>query len=172
MQAILWRDPGVRLTWQRALPGKQSTRPSRPIRRLRPASLSRRFSLEVPPCWRKPSLARSTPATNCFFLLGLRRSQRPPDPLHPFGHEQGDLLLFPPGRGLYFRPGRATQCLPRDLALRHPQPSPHLGWNYALLALAAAFELYSRCISYRELLLSKDPDKTTWQVPKTLMRGL
>jgi hypothetical protein len=39
--------------------------------------------------------------------------------------------------------------------LRHLQPSLHLGWNYALLALAAAFELYSWRISYRELLLSK-----------------
>jgi cation diffusion facilitator family transporter len=47
--------------------------------------------------------------------------------------------------------------------LRHPQPSLHLGWNYALLALAAAFELYSWRISYRELLLSKDPDETIWQ---------
>jgi Co/Zn/Cd efflux system component len=39
----------------------------------------------------------------------------------------------------------------------------HLGWNYSLLALAAAFELFSWRISYRELLLSKDPDETIWQ---------
>ena len=47
--------------------------------------------------------------------------------------------------------------------LRHPQPSLHLGWNQALLALAAAFELYSWRISYRELLLNKDSDETIWQ---------
>ena len=47
--------------------------------------------------------------------------------------------------------------------LLHPQPSLHLGWNYSVLALAAAFELFSWRISYRELLLSKDPDETIWQ---------
>jgi hypothetical protein len=76
---------------------------------------------------------------------------------------QGALLLFPPGRGLYFRRGRAAHRLPRDVATSPPPTSLHLGWNCALLALAAAFELYSGHISYRELLLSRGPGETIWQ---------
>ena len=107
-----------------------------------------------------------------LLLLGLRRSQRPPDPLHPFGH--GKVIYFYSLLvAVYiFAVGALLTVYQGISRLRHPQPSPHLGWNYARLALAAAFELYSWCISYRELLLSKDPDKTIWQVPKTLMRGL
>jgi hypothetical protein len=35
--------------------------------------------------------------------------------------------------------------------LRKPQIPDHPGWNYAVLAIAAAFEFYSWRISYREL---------------------
>jgi cation diffusion facilitator family transporter len=46
--------------------------------------------------------------------------------------------------------------------LRHPEPVSHIWWNYAVLGLAAAFDLYSWKISYRELLARKDPDESTW----------
>ena len=104
-----------------------------------------------------------------LLLLGLRRSQRPPDPLHPFGHGKVIYFYSLPVAVYIFAVGALLTLYQGISRLRHPQPSPHLGWNYVLLALAAAFELYSWCISYRELLLSKDPDKTIWQVPKTLM---
>jgi cation diffusion facilitator family transporter len=98
-----------------------------------------------------------------LLLLGLKRSQRPPDPLHPFGH--GKVLYFYSLLvAVYiFAVGALLTVYQGIWRLRHPQPSLHLGWNYALLALAAAFELYSWRISYRELLLSKDPDETIWQ---------
>src|ERR1700680_5004550 len=41
-------------------------------------------------------------------------------PATSFRARQGALLLFPPGRGLYFRRGRTAHCLPRDLATSPP----------------------------------------------------
>jgi len=38
-----------------------------------------------------------------------------------------------------------------------------VGWNYAVLAGAAAFELYSWCVSYRELRRRKDPDESVFE---------
>jgi cation diffusion facilitator family transporter len=46
--------------------------------------------------------------------------------------------------------------------LQHPQPATHLAWNYAVLAFAAALDLYSWFISYRELLARKHPNESTW----------
>jgi cation diffusion facilitator family transporter len=97
-----------------------------------------------------------------LLLVGMKRSVRPPDPLHPYGH--GKVLyfysllvavyIFGFGGGLAIYQGISH--------LRHPESSTHIGWNYAVLAVAAAFEFYSWQISYRELLSRKDPAETTW----------
>jgi hypothetical protein len=98
-----------------------------------------------------------------LLLLRLKRSQRSPDPLHPFGH--GKVLYFYslPVAVYIFAVGALLSVCQGISRLRHPQPSLYFGGNYALLALAAAFELYSWRISYLELLLPKDPDETIWQ---------
>jgi cation diffusion facilitator family transporter len=97
-----------------------------------------------------------------LLLLGMRRSRRPPDALHPFGH--GKLLyfysllvavyIFGVGGGLAFYEGIHH--------LRHPEPSTHVIWNYCVLAFAAVLDSYSWVVSYRELLARKDPDESTW----------
>jgi cation diffusion facilitator family transporter len=46
--------------------------------------------------------------------------------------------------------------------LRNSQIPDHPGWDYAVLAFAAAFEFYSWLVSYRELRSQKDPDESTW----------
>lgn len=46
--------------------------------------------------------------------------------------------------------------------LQHPQPADHPGWNYAVLAVAAAFEFFSWRISYRELNRRKERDESIW----------
>src|SRR5262245_57741932 len=97
-----------------------------------------------------------------LLLIGIKRSARPPDTLHPFGH--GKLLyfyallvavyIFGVGGGLAVHEGISR--------LRHPSLSGHPLWNYTVLFLAACFEGYSWRISYRELLLRKDPDENVW----------
>ena len=46
--------------------------------------------------------------------------------------------------------------------LRDPVLSQHPGWNYAVLAVTASFELYSWRISFRELVRRKEPNESTW----------
>jgi cation diffusion facilitator family transporter len=97
-----------------------------------------------------------------LLLLGMRRSRRPPDALHPFGH--GKLLyfysllvavyIFAVGGGLAFYEG--------ILRLRHLAPSAHLTWNYCVLALAAVLDFYYWIFYYSELLARKDPEESTW----------
>lgn len=97
-----------------------------------------------------------------LLLIGLQRSLRPPDTLHPFGH--GKVLyfysllvavyIFSIGGGLALHQGVSH--------LRHPMPTEHVGWNYIVLALAFAFDFYSWRISYQELKAGKDPDETMW----------
>jgi cation diffusion facilitator family transporter len=95
-----------------------------------------------------------------LLLLGIKRSARPADPLHPFGH--GKVLyfysllvavyIFALGGGLAVHQGVSR--------IRHPVLPENVGWNYVVLAGAAAFEYYSWRISYRELRRRKDPDES------------
>lgn len=97
-----------------------------------------------------------------LLLLGIKRSARPPDALHPYGH--GKVLyfysllvavyIFGVGGGLAVHEGISH--------LRNPHLPSHPGWNYAVLALAVAFDFYSWVISYRELRSRKDPNESMW----------
>lgn len=97
-----------------------------------------------------------------LLLLGIKRSARPPDSLHPYGH--GKVLyfysllvavyIFGVGGGLAVYEGISH--------LKHPEIPTHPGWSYAVLALAAVFDFYSWRISYRELRSRKDPNESTW----------
>jgi len=97
-----------------------------------------------------------------LLLWGMKRSQRPPDPLHPFGHGKA-LYFYSLLVAVYiFGVGGAWTIYQGISRLRHPIPPEYRVWNYVVLALAAIFELYSWTISYRELLRRKDPDESTW----------
>ena len=84
-----------------------------------------------------------------LLLLGMRRSARPADALHPFGHGKAlyfysllvAVYIFAFGGGLSIYEGMSR--------LRHPILPEHVMWNYLVLAGAAAFEFYSWQISYR-----------------------
>ncbi len=97
-----------------------------------------------------------------LLLVGMKRSSRPPDELHPYGHGKAlyfysllvAVYIFGVGGGLAVHHGITH--------LRNSEVSTHPGWNYAVLGFAAAFEFYSWLISYRELRSRKDPDESTW----------
>src|SRR6266702_2996352 len=97
-----------------------------------------------------------------LLSVGLKRSGRPPSPLHPFGHGKAlyfySLLVaiytFGLGGGLAIHHGVSR--------LRHPESTMHISWNYAVLAFSAAFDFYSWRMSYLELRAHKKRGDSLW----------
>jgi cation diffusion facilitator family transporter len=98
-----------------------------------------------------------------LLVYGMKRSQRPPDELHPFGHGKAlyfysllvAVYIFGIGGGLAIFQGIGH--------LKHPPALDKPLWNYVVLAIALVFDLYSWKISYRELMAGQKPDMTTWR---------
>jgi cation diffusion facilitator family transporter len=92
-----------------------------------------------------------------LLLLGLRRSQQPPDEVHPFGHGKElyfwglivGILLFGVGGGMALFEG--------VMHLLNPRPLEDPFWAYLVLAVAAVFESGSLTIATRELLRRRGP---------------
>jgi cation diffusion facilitator family transporter len=90
-------------------------------------------------------------ANQGLLLVGVRRSNRPADDHHPFGHGSElyawallvAVALFGLGGGLAFYEG-VTHLL-------HPEPVQAPGWNYAVLAAAFVFDGASWLLALREL---------------------
>lgn len=97
-----------------------------------------------------------------LLLLGIKRSTRPPDELHPYGH--GKVLYFYSLLvAVYIFGIGGMLALHEGIShLRRPHPTTHPGWNYAVLALTAAFDFYSWRISYQGLVSQKEPHESTW----------
>jgi cation diffusion facilitator family transporter len=97
-----------------------------------------------------------------LLLWGMKRSARPPDALHPFGHGK-TLYFYSLLVAVYiFGIGGLIAVYQGISHMRQPQEFTHVGWNYVVLAISFAFEFYSWRISYQELLSRKDPDESTW----------
>jgi cation diffusion facilitator family transporter len=75
-----------------------------------------------------------------LMLLGVRKSRKPADEEHPFGHGRElyfwtlivGILIFALGGGMSIYEGITH--------LRHPTPTENIVWSYAVLGLAVVFE--------------------------------
>jgi cation diffusion facilitator family transporter len=100
------------------------------------------------------------------LLYGIRRSQRPPDENHPFGHGQElyfwtlvvAILIFAIGGGMSIYEGITH--------LIHPTPIEDPTWNYVVLGLAVVFEGFSWRVALKEFLPSVG-NQTIWQAIKS-----
>jgi cation diffusion facilitator family transporter len=85
-----------------------------------------------------------------LLLLGLKRSERPPDDTHPFGHGKElyfwtlivAIMIFAVGGGISVYEG-ITHIL-------HPRPLKSAVWSYSVLGLAMVFESASLTVAWRE----------------------
>ena len=110
-----------------------------------------------------------------LLLVGIKLSQRPATPEHPFGHGKElyfwslivAVLIFGLGGGLSFYEGVQH--------VRHPEPIRDPLWNYAVLGIAGVFEGSSFVIALRQFLaqagdtpfweaLHRSKDPTTYTV--------
>jgi cation diffusion facilitator family transporter len=86
-----------------------------------------------------------------LLLFGIRRSKKPADAVHPFGHGMElyfwslvvAMLLFGVGGGMSIYEG-VTHLL-------HPHPLEAATWNYASLGIAFVFEGISWMLAMRQL---------------------
>jgi len=90
-----------------------------------------------------------------LLLVGMRRSRRPPDAAHPFGHGKElyfwsfvvAVLIFGVGGGMSVYEGIKH--------LRHPVPIESPSWNYAVLGVAFVFESVSWGLAFKEMLAAR-----------------
>jgi len=90
-----------------------------------------------------------------LLLVGIRLSQRPATPEHPFGHGKElyfwslivAVLIFGLGGGISFYEGVQH--------IRYPEPMRDASWNYVVLGAAFVFEGSSFVVALRQFLKEK-----------------
>jgi len=99
-----------------------------------------------------------------LLWIGIKRSERGPDALHPFGH--GKVLyfwsllvavfIFGVGGTLGFYEGLSR--------ILKPEQVRSSVWNYVVLAAAFVLDFYSWKVSSRQLFAKRNPDEGVWDV--------
>ncbi len=98
-------------------------------------------------------------ANQLLLLLGLYRSQKPPDEAHPFGHGKELYFWGLIVAVLLFGVGGGMALLEGVLHLLRPRPLEDPFWAYVVLAIAAVFEGTSFIVAIRELLSRRGPSE-------------
>jgi cation diffusion facilitator family transporter len=93
-----------------------------------------------------------------LLLLGLRRSRRPPDAVHPFGHGKELYFWTLVVAILIFGLGGGMSAYEGIVHLLDPHPIEAAGWNYAVLSTAMVFEGISWWVAVREMWRLKGQD--------------
>jgi cation diffusion facilitator family transporter len=101
-----------------------------------------------------------------LLLLGLKKSRKPPDAGHPFGHGKElyfwslivAVALFGVGGGMSVYEGITH--------LQHPRALEALAWSYGVLGAAFVFETVSWIIAVRALL-PEIREEGLWQAVRT-----
>ena len=90
--------------------------------------------------WAEAFHSTADSGNELLLLRGIRRSARPPDSLHPFGH--GKVLYFYSLLVAVYIFGFGGVLAVRQGLVRFHQPEPftHIGWNYIVLAVALALD--------------------------------
>jgi cation diffusion facilitator family transporter len=86
-----------------------------------------------------------------LLLLGVRRSRRPPDSKHPYGHGKELFFWSVVVAVVIFGVGGGMSMYEGIHRLQHPRERGDATWNYVVLAIALAFESTSFLIARREL---------------------
>ena len=84
-----------------------------------------------------------------LLWLGLRRSERPPDQRHPFGHGKELYFWTLVVAVMVFAVGGGMSVYEGILHLIHPRPAKHDLWTYAVLGAAFVFEGSSWLFAWR-----------------------
>lgn len=98
-----------------------------------------------------------------LLLLGLHRSRKPADVLHPFGYGKElyfwtlivSIMIFGIGGGMSIYEG--------IIHLIHPAHMEKPFWNYVVLGLAFVFEMISWIIAFREFSHQIEPGRSPWR---------
>lgn len=104
---------------------------------------------------------------SALLLLGQKRSKKPRDDLHPFGH----------GRELYFwsmvvalmifMVGGAASVIEGVSRVRHPEPLESAKWSYIVLALSFLFESATGIIAFLQFKKGMKPREGYWEAYRT-----
>ena len=115
-----------------------------------------------------------------LLLLGIKRSQKPADSAHPFGHGKELYFWTLIVAIMIFAVGGGVSAYEGLLHILRPEPIANPLWNYVVLVLAIIFEGYSFIVAlkafrtvqgnqsiWRSIHTSKDPTTFTVLVEDT-----
>lgn len=97
-----------------------------------------------------------------LLWVGLRRSRRPADERHPFGHGKELYFWTTVVAILIFAVGGGMSAYEGVLHILHASPAEHGWWTWVVLAIAAVFESSSLTVAVRELRRAKGR-RTFWE---------
>jgi cation diffusion facilitator family transporter len=101
-----------------------------------------------------------------LLWLGLRRSRRPPDDLHPFGHGKELYFWTTVVAILVFAVGGGMSAYEGILHIAHPAPERSRLWSYLVLGVAALLEGTSWSVAAREFARAKGR-RSAWRAIRT-----